>query len=110
MGKKARTTSATRPGEDGGITILRNRYYVQDLADHVFLIRERMTEDGEPGPNDRIVRSFAVRDDAYRSVSDMNDTRRKLDEHNEAENDVDIFVGDDGGDLFRELGQRKRGK
>ena len=67
--------------------MLRNRYYVQHLAEHVFLIRERMAEDGEPGPDDRIVRSFANRDDAYRSVSEMNDTR-KLDEHPEAENDV----------------------
>jgi hypothetical protein len=110
MGKKARTNSAPRPGEDGGISILRNRYYVQHLAEHVFVIRERMAEDGEPGPNDCIARSFANRDDAYRAVSEMNETRRKLDEHNEAENDVDVLVGDDKSDLFRELGQQERGK
>lgn len=89
---------------------MRNHYYVQHLADHVFVIRERMAEDGEPGPNDRLVRSFAVRDDAYRTVSEMNETRRKLDEHHEAENDVDVFVGDVHSDLLRELGQQERGK
>ncbi len=90
--------------------MMRNRYYVQHLAEYVFLIRERMTEDGEPGPNDRIVRSFPNRDDAYRSLSEMNDTRRKLDEHHEAENDVDVFVGDVHSGLFRESEQKKRGK
>ncbi len=110
MSKKTRTTSAPRPGGDGGITILRNHYYVQHLADHVFVIRERITEDGEPGPNDRLVRSFAVRDDAYRVVSEMNETRRKLDEHLEGENDADVFVGDSHSDLFHELGQQERGK
>ena len=90
--------------------IRRNRYYVQHLAESVFLIRERMTEDGEPGPNDRIVRSFPNRDDAYRSLSEMNDTRRKLDEHHEAENDVDAFVDNNNSDLPRKLGQQERGK
>ncbi len=89
---------------------MRNHYYVQHLADHVFLIRERMDENGEPGSNDRIVRSFAVRDDAYRFAGEMNETRRKLDEHNEAENDVDVFVGDVHSGLFRESEQKKRGK
>lgn len=106
---QTRTTSAPRSGEDGGITILRKHYYVQHLADHVFVIRERIAEDGEPGPDDRIVRSFAVRDDAYRAVSEMNETRKKLDEHNEAENDVDVFVGDGHSGLFPELGQLERG-
>ena len=87
-----------------------NHYYVQRLTEYIFLIRERMTGDGGPGSNDRIVRSFADHDDAYKSVSEMNDRRRQLDESNEAENDAQIFVGDDGGDLFRESGQRERGK
>lgn len=86
-----------------------NHYYVQHLTEYIFLIRERMTGDGEPGPNDRIVQSFADHDDAYRSVSEMNDRRRQLDEH-QAENDAQTFIGDDDGDLFRELGPGREAK
>lgn len=108
MGKRENKNDfSTQAGEDGGISILRNHYYVQHLADHVFVIRERVAEDGEPGPDDRIVRSFANRDDAYRAVSEMNETRRKLDEHHEAEDDVDVFVGDSHNDLFREYSRRE---
>jgi hypothetical protein len=56
------------------------RYYVQRLTEQVFLIRERMSTDGEPGPDDRIVRSFDVRHDAYTYVDSVNDVQRKLDE------------------------------
>ena len=57
-----------------------DRYYVQRLTEQVFLIRERMSTDGEPGPDDRIVRSFDVRHDAYAYVDSVNDVQRKLDE------------------------------
>ena len=46
-------------------SIMKNRYYVQSLTDQVFLVRERKSIDEEQGPNDRIVRSFAIRADAY---------------------------------------------
>ena len=57
-----------------------DRYYVQQLTEQVFLIRERMSADGEPGPDDRIVRSFDIRHDAYMYAGTMNDKQRKLDE------------------------------
>ena len=63
------------------ITMIGKRYYVQRLTEQVFLIRERKTVDGEPGPDDRIVRSFAVPHDAYRYVETMNEKQKKLDEH-----------------------------
>lgn len=56
------------------------RYYVQRLTEQVFLIRERASADGEPGPNDRIARSFDMRHDAYVFVDTVNDLQRKLDE------------------------------
>ena len=63
------------------ITMNGNRYYVQRLTEQVFLIRERASADGEPDPDDRIVRSFAVLHDAYRYVETMNEKQKKLDEH-----------------------------
>ena len=65
-----------------GITMIGDRYYVQRLTEQVFLIRERKTVDGESGPDDRIVRSFVFRHDAYMYVDDMNEKQKKLDEHN----------------------------
>lgn len=59
---------------------MEDRYYVQRLTEQVFVIRERMSADGEPGPDDRIVRSFDVRHDAYMYVDSMNDKQKKLDE------------------------------
>ena len=57
-----------------------DRYYVQRLTEQVFVIRERISSDGEPGPNDRIVRSFDVRHDAYVYADSENEKQRKLDE------------------------------
>jgi hypothetical protein len=57
-----------------------DRYYVQQLTEQVFLIRERMSADGEPGPDDRIVRSFDIRHDAYMYAGTVNEKQRKLDE------------------------------
>jgi hypothetical protein len=79
--EQARTTSVPLLGNIGGITMMEDRYYVQRLTEQVFLIRERMSVDGEPGPDDRIVRSFDVGHDAYRYADSVNDRQRKLDEH-----------------------------
>ena len=48
--------------------MIEDRYYVQRLTEQVFLIRERKSADGESGPDDRIVRSFVFRHDAYMYV------------------------------------------
>ncbi len=37
--------------------MMEDRYYVQRLTEQVFLVRERMSIDGRPGPDDRLVRS-----------------------------------------------------
>ncbi|GCE17330.1 hypothetical protein [Dictyobacter kobayashii] len=51
---------------------MKNRYYVQPLTEQVYLIRERTSTSGGPGPNDPIVRSFSVRHDAYMYAGKMN--------------------------------------
>ena len=56
-----------------------DRYYVQRLTEQVFLIRERESSDGESGPDDRIVRSFVFRHDAYMYVGTMNEKQKNLD-------------------------------
>ena len=61
--------------------MMEDRYYVQRLTEQVFLIRERMSADGKPGPGDRLVRSFDVRSDADSYASSVNERQRKLDEH-----------------------------
>ncbi len=60
---------------------MEDRYYVQRLTEQVFLIRERKSADEGPGPDDRIVRSFDVRHDAYVYADTANEKQRKLDEH-----------------------------
>jgi hypothetical protein len=59
---------------------MEDRYYVQRLTEQIFLVRERKSADGEPGPDDRIVRSFNFRHDANVYVCSVNDEQRKLDE------------------------------
>ena len=61
--------------------MIEDRYYVQRLTEQVFLIRERLSIDGEPGPDDRLVRSFGNRDDAYMFAGNINDRQRQLDEY-----------------------------
>jgi len=63
------------------ITMMEDRYYVQRLTEQVFLIRERKSADEGPGPDDRIVRSFVFRHDAYVYADTVNQKQRKLDEH-----------------------------
>ena len=60
--------------------MMEDRYYVQRLTEQIFLVRERLSADKEPGPDDRIVRSFDIRHDAYMYADGMNDAQRKLDE------------------------------
>lgn len=57
-----------------------DRYYVQRLTEQVFLIRERASSEEEAGADDRIVRSFDARHDAYMYAESMNEKQRKLDE------------------------------
>jgi len=59
---------------------MEDRYYVQRLTEQVFLIRERLSAESEPGPDDRIVRSFNIINDAYMYVGNVNNIQRKLDE------------------------------
>lgn len=59
---------------------MENRYYVQRLTEQVFLIRERLSSEGEPGLDDHIVRSFAFREEAYRYADKINEKQRELDE------------------------------
>jgi hypothetical protein len=64
-----------------GSKVIGERYYVQRLTEQVFLIRERESADVESGPDDRIVRSFVFRHDAYMYVDTMNEKQKNLDEH-----------------------------
>jgi hypothetical protein len=64
-----------------GVAMMSNRYYVQRLTEQVFLIRECLSVDGEPGSDDRIIRSFDMRHDAYVYADSVNDKQRELDEH-----------------------------
>jgi hypothetical protein len=59
---------------------MKDRYYVQRLTEQIFLVRERMSADKEPGPDDRIVRSFDVRHDAYMYADSMNNKQKEPDE------------------------------
>jgi hypothetical protein len=51
------------------------RYYVQHLTEQIFVVRERLSADGEPGADDRIVRSFNILHDAYLHANTLNDTQ-----------------------------------
>jgi hypothetical protein len=61
--------------------MIEDRYYVQSLTEQVFLVRERGSANGDPGPTDQIVRSFDVRHDAYMYTGSLNEKQRKLDEN-----------------------------
>ena len=73
--------SASSNKQVGGSRVIGERYYVQRLTEQVFLIRERESADVESGPDDRIVRSFVFRHDAYVYVDNMNEKQKNLDEH-----------------------------
>lgn len=59
---------------------MEDRYYVQRLTEEIFIIRERISADGKSGSQDRLVRSFDVRHDAYLYSDNLNERQRKLDE------------------------------
>lgn len=60
------------PGNSKG-SMIANRYYVQQLTEQIFLVRERLSTDGAPGADDRIVRSFSILRDAYAYANNLND-------------------------------------
>ena len=78
--EQARTTEAPLQGSVGGVAMTVDRYYVQRLTEQVFLIRDRLSANGAPGPDNRIVRSFDIRHDAYVYADSVNERQRKLDE------------------------------
>lgn len=51
----------------------RDHYYVQVLTESIFVVRKCLSTEGEPGPDDRIVRSFNGQHDASQYAHDMND-------------------------------------
>ena len=50
----------------------RDHYYVQALTTSIFVVRKCLSTEGEPGPDDRIVRSFNGHHDASQYAHDMN--------------------------------------
>ncbi len=73
-------------GENSGRhTVTEEHYYVQRITEQVFVIRERTPDGGEPGPHDRIIKSFDMRHDAYVHVDMLNEQHRKLDAEKKAE-------------------------
>jgi hypothetical protein len=60
------------PTKRRGLPMMKNRYYVQPLTNEIFIIRERISDQKGPGPNDRVVRSFKIRHDAYSYAKQMN--------------------------------------
>jgi len=77
---KPKNVSTPLPGRNKGIGMMADRYYVQHLTEQVYLIRECKSTDGEPGPDDHIVRSFKIRHDADMYARSVNNQQRKLDE------------------------------
>ena len=66
-------------------TATEEHYYVQRITEQVFVIRERTPDGGEPGPHDRIIKSFDMRHDAYIYVDTLNEQQRKRDAEKKAE-------------------------
>ncbi|GAC1649413.1 MAG: hypothetical protein NVS4B12_18460 [Ktedonobacteraceae bacterium] len=56
-----------------------DRYYVQRLTEQVFVIRDRVSVNKEPGSNDPIVKSFDTSHDAYVYLDSVNNKQRTLD-------------------------------
>ncbi len=68
-------------GEHGpGNTPKDDRYYVQRISEQIFVIRERPSVEKDPGPDDRIVRSFVIGHDASLYADSINALQKKLDE------------------------------
>lgn len=60
--------------------MMKDRYYVQRLTRGVFLIRQRVSQESAPGPDDRVIRAFDILHDADMYARMINDTQRSLDE------------------------------
>lgn len=63
-----------------GSTTKEDRYYTQRLSEQIFVIRERLSTNTGPAPDDRIVRSFIIGHDASQYTDNINAKQRKLDE------------------------------
>jgi hypothetical protein len=77
---KQKSLRSFSQGNIGGNSTMKDRYYVQRLTEQVFLIRERISMEKEPGPDDRLVRAFDMRHDADLYAENANSKQRKLDE------------------------------
>jgi hypothetical protein len=64
-------SSSSGNSEEG--TMREGRYYVQNLTEHIFLVRECKSSNGKPGSDDVIVKSFNIRYDAYHYANSMNE-------------------------------------
>ena len=60
--------------------MMKDRYYVQHLTRGVFLIRQRVSQQSAPGPDDRVIRAFTLLHDADTYSRMINETQRELDE------------------------------
>jgi len=70
MSKQEVSQSSAHNSE--GNTTKEGRFYVQNLTDHIFLVRESQASNGKPGADDSIIRSFDSRFDAYNFANKMN--------------------------------------
>ena len=50
-----------------------DRYYVQSLTAHIFVVRKSLSGERKPGPDDHIIRSFDNYHDASSYADQMND-------------------------------------
>lgn len=74
--------NASQPLAPQGVEESRNRrdhYYVQALTASIFVVRKCLSTEGEPGPDDRIVRSFNGQHDASQYAHDMNNASGRPD-------------------------------
>lgn len=51
----------------------KDRYYVQSLTAHIFVVRKYLSGERKPGPDDHIIRSFDNYHDASSHADQMND-------------------------------------
>jgi hypothetical protein len=72
MNKQELSQPSSSNNSEGGMT-REGRYYVQNLTEHIFVVRECKSTNGKPGSDDSIVRSFDVRYDAYNYANSMNE-------------------------------------
>jgi len=66
--------------DEEGVTMTKDRYYVQHLTRGVFLIRQRLSQDGNQSPDNPIIRVFDILHDADMYARTVNATQKELDE------------------------------